>query len=54
MANDLAKEVEHSQVQVILFYFAVAYFEVVEERNQHRVEGLAVVKEQMVGVCIDK
>ena len=54
MADDLTEKVEHSEIEIVLFYFSIAYFEIVEERNDHALNWFAMIEIQMIGVCIDK
>lgn len=54
VANGLAQEVKHSQIEVIFFNFSISDFKVVKEGDNHALDFSVVVEIEMVGICVDK
>ena len=44
MADDLTEEVEHAQIEIVLFYLSVAYLEIVEKGHDQTYEWFFVVQ----------
>lgn len=54
MANGLAQEIEHPEIQIILLDLSIPNLEIVEERNDKINQRFVMVEVYMIGIRVNQ